>query len=337
MASFRDQYRCNPGFAGLLGAEEEFWTTDPRTGRLTSASLQLFREMSEDGLRPELPDVQVESVSGACRTVAGLAAELEANRTKLRGFGRTYGFVLDTRPTPWHSYDVRVFPKPRYERILAQVGKRVMKHAWIIGLHIHTGGHDPDELVVLNNGLRVYLPMFLALSARSPQYLGQSRGRASERFFSYLKIMDSLKCGFVPPFLRSWEHFEQLAREQGFLEDPKRCWWALRPNPVGTCELRICDMQEQSFHSAELAALYRVCARRVLAHPQDIVCTPSEFIRAELVEVASSPAARDRYKAQLEAAMRFAAEAHMQEEHAYLQSLYVRLFWSHPTTSAARG
>jgi gamma-glutamyl:cysteine ligase YbdK (ATP-grasp superfamily) len=46
---------------------------------------------------------------------------------------------------------------------------------------------------------------------------------------------------FAAPKIRDENHFYEIAVESGFVNDPRRCWWLIRVNGVGTVELRFFD------------------------------------------------------------------------------------------------
>ena len=260
MNAFLSQFQFNGSLAYHLGAEEEFWTVDDQ-GKLCPASVRVFPDPEKaeirlsDGcvIKPELPIQQLEAVTGPCSTVRELELQIKNNRDMLENLGRRFEFSISTSPRPPIDFDVEVYPKERYLAIKREVPEKALRGGWIAGLHVHVGCKDFDQAIRIMNGLRSDLPRFLACSAR---------GKSSQRMVSYMEMQSSL----VPPHIEGVEHFAQIAEEQGFRDDPKRCWWAVRINPVGTVEVRIFDMQKTPRQAAQLAALVKI--RAVLADMQ---------------------------------------------------------------------
>ena len=57
--------------------------------------------------------------------------------------------------------------RDRYREILDMLGF-VARHELLFGLHVHVGIDDPDKAIHVANGLRVHIPILLALSTNSP-------------------------------------------------------------------------------------------------------------------------------------------------------------------------
>ena len=54
----------------------------------------------------------------------------------------------------------------------------VARQELIFGIHVHVGIDDPDKAIHVANGMRVHLPLLLALSANSPFWRGDATGLA---------------------------------------------------------------------------------------------------------------------------------------------------------------
>lgn len=258
MSDFINQYVFKPSFTNCIGAEEEFWTVDSNTNILTDASLKIFQRFKESNIKPELSAHQIESVSKICFLPEEIERSLQDNRNKLEVLGKEFNFKINTSPLPPSDFEVAVFPKVRYLEIAKRVPLETLRKSWITGLHIHIGCADFVEAINLMNNLRDDLPYFLAASARSPFARVPEDLVASERYFRYLEVCKEI----IPPYIFSPQHFEFVAQNHDFHEDPKSCWWGIRINSLGTVEVRVFDSQETAAHSAELATL--VFARALL-------------------------------------------------------------------------
>lgn len=275
MSDFINQYVFKSSFTNCIGAEEEFWTVDSNTNILTDASLKIFQRFKESNIKPELSAHQIESVSKICLLPEEVERSLQANRKKLEVLGEEFNFKINTSPLPPSDFEVAVFPKMRYLEIAKRVPLETLRKSWITGLHIHIGCADFTEAINLMNNLRGDLPFYLAASARSPFFRDFEKQVASERYFRYLEVCKEI----LPPYIYGPRHFEIVAQDQGFYEDPKTCWWGIRINPLGTVEVRVFDSQETAAHSAELAAL--VFARALL-YKEGIIKPLYEHTREEI-------------------------------------------------------
>ncbi len=320
--TFFDAFTFNPALFGHLGGEEELWTTCPHSGQMIPASLRLFHAIEENGIRTELPVHQIELVTPVCPDILAFEQALISNRHRAQQLGQEHSFHLRTDPAPWCDFPVEVYPKPRYQQLLANIGPDRLRHGWIIGFHGHFGCASLGQAIQLMNQGREDLPLYLALAARSPVAFGVDKGRACERLFIYLQIQPD----FVPPVIESEKHFATLALEHGFYEDPKSCWWGCRVNPVGTIEFRIFDVQEHPEHGAELVALMRVRQLMALTGELTPAGRPRETIMAELIAAASERALLQSYSSQVEQTLRFAFSQGLTAEAAYINRLMTRLF-----------
>ena len=68
--------------------------------------------------------------------------------------------------------DQRIVSRPRYRDLIAGL-QFVARQELIFGIHVHVGIDDPDKAIHVTNGMRVHLPLLLALSANSPFWRGQ--------------------------------------------------------------------------------------------------------------------------------------------------------------------
>ena len=58
---------------------------------------------------------------------------------------------------------------PRYRELIAAL-KFIARQEIIFGLHVHVGIDDPEKAIHVANGMRVHVPILLALSANSPYW-----------------------------------------------------------------------------------------------------------------------------------------------------------------------
>ena len=110
------------------------------------------------------------------------------------------------------------------------------------GLHVHIGIDDREKAMQVNNTLRIYLPLLLALSVSSPIFEGEDTGLYSYR----TKLFEALPLAGMPDYLKDWNHFVQLTEQlqrAGIIKSVKDLWWDVRPHPgFGTVEIRVSDI-----------------------------------------------------------------------------------------------
>jgi carboxylate-amine ligase len=318
MDEFTAKFRFDPSKRSYLGIEEEVWTVHPKSGVLIPGALDVFTEGYEDrwpGFKPELPAQQLEAVTPPCATLAELDDALAANAAQMRAMERTYGFRVSREPLPTKPFEIRVYPTPRYLDIQRSVGER-LRGAYVAGLHVHVGVGGTDEALAVMNGCRTLLPAFLAFSARS---FGTLDGREyrSCRFVKYREMAVDV----VPPPLRTWEDFAAYAALKGFRDDPRRCWWAIRINPVGTVELRVCDVQSDRRRTLGIAALFRMFARAFVLGAET-----ADRARVSDIERALDLAARGHFDrdAFLKNALKLASHRTFKDERPYVRGLLPR-------------
>ena len=136
----------------------------------------------------------------------------------------------------------------------------------IFGTHVHVAIEGADRAIYVADGIRRYLPLFLALSVNSPFWQGERTGLMSSR----VPIFRPFPREGIPPHYGTWEiysHRVELMMRAGAIADYTFLWWDVRPHPkLGTVETRIFDQQTRVEQTVALAAL-NVC----LAHR---LCTP---------------------------------------------------------------
>lgn len=314
---FKAKFAFAPERRYCLGVEEEVWTVSPRTGLLVSAAPRVFTpgyEKRIPGFKPELPAQQIEAVTPVCATLAELKSALAANDATMKALGKQHGFKVCRDPVPTKPFSIEVFPTERYRRIQEQFGER-LRGAYVAGLHVHVGLGSAEEAILAMNAVRLHLPAFLAISARSP-FTEDGTSYRSYRYVKYRQMAGET----VPPFIRDWLRLALIARENGFHEDPRMCWWAVRVSPHGTIELRVCDVQADARRTLGIAALFRVLVRTAIEGPE-----PKEEATAVHVAERLRAAAKGRFDVggYLARAAKIASHPMFKEERPYIQKLLV--------------
>src|ERR1700712_3777887 len=142
----------------------------------------------------------------------------------------------------------------------------VARQEVIFGLHVHIGMDDADKAIHVANGMRVHVPLLLALSANSPFWRGQAPGLAS----TLMPIFRQFPGVGMPPAYRDWKDFDERIGamvEAKTVEDYTYLWYDVRPHPnFGTVEVRAMDGQTRVEHTLGLAALIQAMVKELAEH-----------------------------------------------------------------------
>ena len=151
-----------------------------------------------------------------------------------------------TRSRCWE--DQRIFARPRYRDLIAAL-RFVARQEVIFGLHVHVGIDDADKAIHVANGMRVHVPVLLALSANSPFWRGQApasprpgcRSSASSRASACRPPTTTGRTSRSGS--ASWSSAKTI-------EDYTYLWYDVRPHPnFGTVEIRAMDGQTRVEHT----------------------------------------------------------------------------------------
>jgi carboxylate-amine ligase len=257
-----------------IGIEEELMIVDRDSFELVNAIESLLedaRAASPEGvagdIKPELMESVLEIATRPAANTAEAGAQLRALRRQVRDTAAQRGYTIGSAGThPFALWeDQRIASRLRY-RELVNALRFVARQELIFGLHVHVGLDDPDKAIHVANGMRVHLPVLLALSANSPFWRGDGTGMASTR----LPIFRAFPRVGVPPSYRDWADYEreiEFMVSSGVMEDYTYLWYDVRPHPkLGTVEIRACDAQTRVEHTLGLAALIQAMVKELAEH-----------------------------------------------------------------------
>ncbi len=164
--------------------------------------------------------------------------------------------------------DQRIVARPRYRDLISGL-QFVARQEIIFGIHVHVGVDHPDKAIHVTNGMRVHLPLLLALSGNSPFWRGDSTGLDSTR----TPIFRAFPRVGIPP---RYDDFEDWARRIEFMMESKvigdytYLWYDVRPHPnFGTVEVRVMDSQTRVEHTLALAALVQAMVKELAEHYEE--------------------------------------------------------------------
>jgi carboxylate-amine ligase len=252
--------------AYTIGIEEELMILDGESLDLANAIEQLLRE-DEERVKPELMESVCEIATSPCSGIDDAGEELVELRRHVCHVADETGLAIGsagTHPSAlWE--DQRIAARPRY-RDLIEALRFVARQELIFGMHVHVGLDDPDKAIHVANGMRVHLPVLLALSANSPFWQGRHTGLMSAR----TPIFRAFPRVGVPPAYADWDDYAKrigFMVESGVMEDYTYLWYDVRPHPkLGTVEIRVCDSQTRVEHTMGLAALIQAMVRELSEH-----------------------------------------------------------------------
>jgi carboxylate-amine ligase len=255
-----------------IGIEEELMIVDAGSYELINAIESLLEDArgvdtTAGEIKPELmesvleiatrPAANTAEAGDQLRTLRRQVCEIAASRGLAIGSAGTHPFAL------WE--DQRIASRQRYRELVSAL-RFVARQELIFGLHVHVGLDDPDKAIHVANGMRVHLPVLLALSANSPFWRGDGTGMASTR----LPIFRAFPRVGVPPSYRDWADYERQIEfmvSSGVMEDYTYLWYDVRPHPkLGTVEIRACDAQTRVEHTLGLAALIQAMVKELAEH-----------------------------------------------------------------------
>jgi carboxylate-amine ligase len=257
-----------PRFTGpsyTVGIEEELMILDPESFALASGSEELVKECADpDHVKPELLESVLEICTSPAAGVAEAGEELRALRARVCSTAERLGLRIGSAGThPFAMWeDQRVTGQERYRDLVSAL-RFVARQEIIFGLHVHVGLDDPDKAIHVTNGMRLHVPLLLALSANSPFWRAQSTGLASTR----MPIFRAFPRVGMPPTYADWDDFAQridFLVEAGAIDDYTYLWYDVRPHPnLGTVEIRAMDAQTRVEHTLGLAALIQAMVREL--------------------------------------------------------------------------
>jgi carboxylate-amine ligase len=251
-----------------LGIEEELMILDPQTFALSNSIEAILDEYDGEGeVKPELMESVLEIAVGPCRDTREAGEKLRALRGAVGDAAERRGLRIGSAGThPFARWeDQRISAHERYRDLVDSL-RFVARQEIIFGLHVHVGLDDPEKAIHVANGLRVHVPILLALSANSPFWRSDATGLASTR----MPIFRAFPRVGIPPYYDDWDDYQ---RRIGFMVDAKVMedytwlWYDVRPHPnFGTVEMRAMDAQTRVEHTLALAALIQAMVKELAEH-----------------------------------------------------------------------
>jgi len=252
-----------------IGIEEELMILDAETLELSNSIETMLEAVTEaDGqVKPELMESVLEVATSPCSNTAEAGRELRHLREQVAAAAAERGLAIGSAGThPFAMWeDQRIVARPRYRDLVAAL-RFVARQELIFGVHVHVGLDNPDKAIHVANGMRVHVPMLLALSANSPFWRADATGLLSTR----TPIFRAFPRVGIPP---RYDDFEDYSRRVSFMvesraiEDYTYLWYDVRPHPnFGTVEVRAMDAQTRVEHTLAIAALVQCLVKELSEH-----------------------------------------------------------------------
>src|SRR3954468_17742949 len=252
-----------------LGVEEELMIVDSETLELVNGIETMLEAVpdAQGEVKPELMESVLEIATTPCRNTGEAGAELRELRAKVAQTASERGLAIGSAGThPFAMWeDQRIVARTRYRDLIAAL-RFVARQELIFGQHVHVGVDDPDKAIHVANGMRVHMPLLLALSANSPFWRADVTGLLSTR----TPIFRAFPRVGIPPTCRNWEDYSKRIEfmvETRTIEDYTYLWYDVRPHPnFGTVEIRVMDSQTRIEHTLGLAALVQALVKELCEH-----------------------------------------------------------------------
>ena len=248
-----------------LGIEEELMIVDAETLELSNSIEALLEAVPDaDGeVKPELMESVCEIATTPCANVEEAGRQLRALRAMVCQTAAEHGLAIGSAGThPFAMWeDQRIVARPRYRDLVAGL-QFVARQELIFGVHVHVGIDGPEKAIYVANGLRLHIPLLLALSANSPFWRADATGLLSTR----TPIFRQFPRVGIPPVYPDWDAYQRRIEfmcESGTIEDYTYLWYDIRPHPnLGTVEVRVMDAQTRVEHTVALAAVVQALVKR---------------------------------------------------------------------------
>src|SRR4051812_41520670 len=259
-----EHHFTGPSFT--IGIEEELMIVDADSLELVNAIESLLQDAVDGEIKPELMESVLEIATKPCPNTVEAGAQLRNLRRQVLANAAGKGLTIGSAGThPFAMWeDARIVQRPRYRGLINAL-RFVAPQGVIFGLPVPVGVDDPDKAIHVANGLRVHLPVLLALSANSPFWRADGTGLMSTR----TPIFRAFPRVGIPPEYRDWQDYKsqiEFMVESGVMADYTYLWYDVRPHPnFGTVEVRVCDAQTRVEHTLALAALIQAMVHELAA------------------------------------------------------------------------
>jgi glutamate---cysteine ligase / carboxylate-amine ligase len=267
------------GPAYTLGIEEELMILDAETLDLSNSIESILEAVGvpegppvagapqEPEIKPELMESVLEIATTPTRNTREAGEQLRSLRRQVQQVAGERGLAIGAAGThPFALWEEqRIVARPRYRDLVAAL-RFVARQELLFGVHVHVGIEDPDKAIHVANGMRVHVPLLLALSANSPFWRADNTGLLSTR----TPIFRAFPRVGIPPEYKNWSDYSKridFMVDSRVIADYTYLWYDVRPHPkLGTVEVRVMDGQTRVEHTLGLAALVQAMVKEIGEH-----------------------------------------------------------------------
>lgn len=248
--TFFSQFCFNQSLAGARGVECEYFLTDD-SGMPVPRSAEFLERIDDPAWTYELSACQVEFRTVPEHSVTKIVTSIENARYRATTVAQAMGIQLKAYEVSSDKMPLDVYPHDaRYQELAKILPHETLKAACrVAGIHIHWGADSLQDAIDTHNAVVEHLKYFMMKGDHSD----------GERLRLY-RVMAS---NWKPPRYESPDHLYAVAKEQGFLTNPRDCWHLVRISRHGTVELRMFGMTDDTSEIASwIDALDQVVAHR---------------------------------------------------------------------------
>src|SRR3954464_2633702 len=207
-----------------LGIEEELMIVSGETYDLVNAIEHLLDDVPDGEIKPELMESVLEVSTHPCSNTAEAGEQLRALRRNVREKAQGHGLAIGSAGThPFALWEQqRIVGRTRYRDLISAL-RFVAPQELIFRMRRPSGVDDADKAVHVANGMRVHLPVLLALSANSPFWRSDASGLCSSR----MPIFRQFPRVGIPPVYADFEDWKQhigFMVDAGVIDDYTWLW-----------------------------------------------------------------------------------------------------------------
>ncbi|MDA2935785.1 glutamate-cysteine ligase family protein [Patescibacteria group bacterium AH-259-L05] len=225
IAEFLKKFKFDKKNKGLIGIEREYFLTSVDNTPIPCA-VDFLKEMNDQKWTYELSVCQVEVRTNPEKKLENIHAQLIQNHKEGKAVARKLSLNLRSIEVAPENMILDVYPDPRYLKIVKTIPQEKLKAACrVTGTHIHIGMPDIETAIRSANHLKNYLNYLCRLG-------DHSHGKR-------LQLYKEMAPDWIPYHYRDVDHFFEVAKKQGFADNPRDCYHLIRISVHGTIELRM--------------------------------------------------------------------------------------------------
>ena len=225
MKEFLSRFKFKRNKSGFIGVERECFLVFP-DGNLAPKSEEFLLSLDDKRWTYELSACQVESRTKPHKDLSSLKLELLENDNAGQNNAKKLGLVLIHQEIGDENMPLNVYPDSRYIKIVETISRdRLVSACRVAGTHLHIGVKNIRRAIEIYNLLVAHLNKLCDLGDHSN----------GER----LRLYKTMAINWNPVVYDNEKHFFEIAKKQGFVDNPRNCWHLIRISIHGTVELRM--------------------------------------------------------------------------------------------------